>query len=95
MIQTPFHHPNSSKMLVTKQHSGIIVLMLSRLLPVSWQCHTVVSDRTVSNLSPHTEGDHTAWQMVNVPCIKDTFAIDKAKNSTDNWEEPQSRSTEI
>ena len=25
-------------------HSGIIVLMLSRLLPVSWRCHTVVSD---------------------------------------------------
>ena len=52
--QTPFHHPNSSKMFVTKPHSGIIVLMLSRLLPVSWQCHTVVSDRTVSNLSPHS-----------------------------------------
>ena len=28
--------------------------MLSRLLPVSWQCHTVVSDRTVSHLSPHS-----------------------------------------
>ena len=24
------------------------------VLPVSWQCHTVVSDRTVSNLSPHS-----------------------------------------
>ena len=35
-------------------HSGIIVLMLSRLLPVTWQCHTVVSDHTVSNLSPHS-----------------------------------------
>ena len=51
--QTPFHHPNSSKMLVTKPHSGIIVLMLSRLLPVSWQCHTVVSDHTVSNHQQH------------------------------------------
>ena len=27
-------------------HTGIIVLMLSRLLPVSWQCHNVVSDHT-------------------------------------------------
>ena len=45
--QTHFHHPNSSKMLVTKPHSGIMVLMLSRLLLVSWQCHTVVSDHTV------------------------------------------------
>ena len=27
-------------------HSVIIVSMLSRLLPVSWQCHTVVSDHT-------------------------------------------------
>ena len=35
-------------------HSGIIVLKLSRMLPVSWQCHTVVSDHTVSNLSPHS-----------------------------------------
>ena len=41
-------------MLVTKPHSGIIVLMVSRLLPVSWQRHTVVSDRIVSNLSPHS-----------------------------------------
>ena len=28
--------------LVTKPHSCILVLMLSRLLPVSWQCHTVL-----------------------------------------------------
>ena len=31
--------------------SGIMVLMLSYLLSVSWQSHTVVSDHTVSNLS--------------------------------------------
>ena len=28
--------------------------MLSYLLPIRWQCHTVVSDHTVSNLSPTT-----------------------------------------
>ncbi len=32
---------------------GIIVLMLSYLLPIRWQDHTVVSDHTVSNLSPN------------------------------------------
>ena len=56
--QTPFHHANSSKMLVTKPHSGIIVLMSYRL-SVSWQYHTVVSYHTVSNLSPPIP-NHTA-----------------------------------
>ena len=50
----PFITQIHLKMIVTKPHSGIIVLMLSRLSPVSWQFHTVVSDRTVSNLSPHS-----------------------------------------
>ena len=31
-----------------------LFLMLSRMLPVSWQYHTVVSDHTVYNLSPHS-----------------------------------------
>ena len=37
----------NSKILVTIPHSGIIVLMLSYLLPIRWQCHTVVSDHTI------------------------------------------------
>ena len=46
------------KILLTKPHSGIAVLMLSYLLPIRWQGHTVVSDHTVSNLSPTTP-NHT------------------------------------
>ena len=38
----------NSKILLTKPHSGIAVLMLSYLLPIRWQCHAVVSDHTVS-----------------------------------------------
>ena len=38
----------SSKILLTKPHSGITVLMLSYLLPIRWQGHAVVSDHTVS-----------------------------------------------
>ena len=38
------------KILVTKPNSGIIVLMLSYLLPIRWQCHTVVSDHTTRYL---------------------------------------------
>ena len=44
----------NSKILLTKPHSGIAVLMLSYLLPIRWQGHAVVSDHTVSNLSPTT-----------------------------------------
>ena len=36
-----------SKILLTKPHSGIAVLMLSYLLPIRWQGHAVVSDHTV------------------------------------------------
>ena len=43
---TPIHQ------IVTKPHSGITVLMLSCLLYVSWQCHTVVIDHTAPSLSP-------------------------------------------
>ena len=32
------------KILLTKPHSGIAVLMLSYLLPIRWQGHAVVSD---------------------------------------------------
>ena len=35
------------KILLTKPHSGIAVLMLSYLLPIRWQGHAVVSDHTV------------------------------------------------
>ena len=41
----------NSKILLTKPHSGIAVLMLSYLLPIRWQGHavvSVVSDHTVS-----------------------------------------------
>ena len=38
----------NSKILLTKPHSGIVVLMLSYLLPIRWQGHAVVSDHTVS-----------------------------------------------
>ena len=38
----------NSKILLTKPHSGIAVLMLSYLLPIRWQGHAVVSDHTVS-----------------------------------------------
>ena len=37
----------NSKILLTKPHSGIAVLMLSYLLPIRWH-HAVVSDHTVS-----------------------------------------------
>ena len=47
----------NSKILVTKPHSGIIVLMLSYLLPIRWQCHTVVSDHNMKeNKSPGVDG---------------------------------------
>ena len=36
----------NSKILLTKPHSGIAVLMLSYLLPIRWQGHAVVSDHT-------------------------------------------------
>ena len=36
----------NSKILLTKPHSGIAVLMLSYLLPIRWQGHTLVSDHT-------------------------------------------------
>ena len=39
-LVTPFHHPKSPQIFVTKPHSGIIVLMLSYLLPIRWQGHT-------------------------------------------------------
>ena len=38
----------NSKILLTKPHSGIALLMLSYLLPIRWQGHAVVSDHTVS-----------------------------------------------
>ena len=48
----------NSKILLTKPHSGIAVLMLSYLLPIRWQGQAVVADHTVSNLSPTTP-NHT------------------------------------
>ena len=48
----------NSKILLTKPHSGIAVLMLSYLLPIRWQGHTVVSYHTVYNISPTTP-NHT------------------------------------
>ena len=55
---THYVQPNSS---TTTKHQiiqpantpRILVLMLSYLLPTRWQYHTVVSDHTVSNLSPN------------------------------------------
>ena len=37
----------NSKILLTKPHSGIAVLMLSYLLPIRWQGHAVVSYHTI------------------------------------------------
>ena len=75
--QTPFHHPNSSKLIVTKPHSGILVLMLSRLLPVSWQCHTVVSDHTLPNLPP-TIPNHTT--IIHLSYINIQSSTNKLSN---------------
>ena len=55
----------NSKILVPKPHSGVIVLVLSYLLPIRWQCHTVVSDHTVSNLSPTTP-NNTCNYNINI-----------------------------
>ena len=55
----------NSKILLTKPHSGIAVLMLSYLLPIRWRGHTVVSDHTVSNLSPTTP-THTCNYNINI-----------------------------
>ena len=53
----------NSKILLTKPHSGIAVLMLSYLLPIRWQGHNV--DHTVSNLSPTTP-NHTYNYNINI-----------------------------
>ena len=53
------------KILLTKPHSGIAVLMLAYLLPIRWLCHAVVSDHTVSNLSPTTP-NHTCNYNINI-----------------------------
>ena len=66
LLVLPFTTANSSKMLVTKPHSGMIVLMLSRLLPVSWQCHAVVSDHTAPNLSSTTSNHTTIILYINI-----------------------------
>ena len=52
---------NSKILVVTKPHSGIIVFMLSYLLPIRWQCHTVVSDHTIQSISNNTNSynNHT------------------------------------
>ena len=55
----------NSKILLAKPHSGIAVLMLSYLLPIKWQGHAVVSDHTVSNLSPTTP-NHTRNYNINI-----------------------------
>ena len=55
----------NSKIRLTKPHSGIAVLMLSYLLPIMWQGHAVVSDHTVSNLSPTTP-NHTCNYNINI-----------------------------
>ena len=55
----------NSKILLTKPYSGIAVLMLSYLLPIRWQGHTVVSHHTVSNLSPTTP-NHTYNYNINI-----------------------------
>ena len=55
----------NSKIPVPKPHSGVIVLMLSYLLPIRWQCHTVVSDHTVSNISPTTP-NNTCNYNINI-----------------------------
>ena len=64
----------NSKILVTKQHSGIIVLMLSYLLPIRWQCHTVVSENvtplyliTLSNIYLTTPTDTTIVHNIDHP----------------------------
>ena len=66
------HHlyvqPNSN---TTTKHQpitntpGITVLMLSCLLPIRWQDHTVVSDHTVSNPSPTTP-NHTSKGTISL-----------------------------
>ena len=55
----------NSKILLTKPHSGIAVLMLSYMLPIRWQCHAVISDHTVSKLSPTTP-NHTCNYNINI-----------------------------
>ena len=55
----------NSKILLTKPHSGIAVLMLSYLLPIRWQGHAVVSDHTVSNILPTTP-NHTCRPNYNI-----------------------------
>ena len=55
----------NSKILLTKPHSGIALLMLSYLLPIRWQGHAVVSDHTVSNLSPTTP-NYTCNYNINI-----------------------------
>ena len=39
--------------------------MLSYLLPIRWQCHAVISDHTVSKLSPTTP-NHTCNYNINI-----------------------------
>ena len=43
--------------------------MLSRLLPVSWQCHTVVPDHTLPNLSPTTPNHTTIIHLSYGPFL--------------------------
>ena len=63
--------------LVTKPHTGIILLMLSCLLSVSWQCHTVVSDNTVPNLSPTTP---TRTTIIHLSYINIQASTNKLSN---------------
>ena len=54
----------NSRKLVTKPHSGIIVLMLSYLLPIRWQCHTVVSDHPIYSISNNTNSYNNNTHIV-------------------------------
>ena len=55
----------NSKILLTKPHSGIAVLMLSYLLPIRWQGPAVVSDHTVSKSITKTP-NHTCNHNINI-----------------------------
>ena len=57
----------NSKILLTKPHSGIAVLMLSYLLPIRWQGHAVVSDHTVSIIY------HQQHQIIHVIIISTSW----------------------
>ena len=56
----------NSKILLTKPHSGIAVLMLSYLLPIRWQGHAVVSDHTVSKSITNNTKSYMCNYNINI-----------------------------